>query len=118
MIPPMLEVFPNPKPEREYEIEMVCPEFTCLCPVTGQPDFATIEIRYVPADLCIELKSLKLYLWSFRDRGAYHEAVINQILDELVERVAPRSMDVEGEFNIRGGITTTVLARFERDADA
>ena len=118
MIPPMLEVFPNPKPEREYEIEIVCPEFTCLCPVTGQPDFATIEIRYVPADLCIELKSLKLYLWSFRDRGAYHEAVINQILDELVERAAPRSMEVEGEFNIRGGITTTVLARFERDADA
>lgn len=118
MIPPMLEVFPNPKPEREYEIELVCPEFTCLCPVTGQPDFATIEIRYVPADLCVELKSLKLYLWSFRDRGAYHEAVINQILDELVERTAPRSMEVEGEFNVRGGITTTVLARFESDADA
>jgi 7-cyano-7-deazaguanine reductase len=111
MISTMLEVFANPAPERDYEIELSCPEFTCLCPKTGQPDFATLEIRYVPDELCVELKSLKLYLWSFRDRGAYHEAVVNQILDELVERLAPRSIEVRGRFNVRGGITTTVVAR-------
>ena len=112
-MPSMLEVFPNPNPERDYEIELSCPEGTCLCPVTGQPDFATIEIVYVPDELCVELKSLKLYLWSYRDKGAFHEAVTNQILDDLVARVAPRSMEVSGHFNVRGGITTTVVARHE-----
>lgn len=103
-----LETFPNPRPERPYEIRFECPEFTCLCPKTGQPDFATIRIRYVPAQTCIELKSLKLYLWSFRDRGAFHEAVTNQILDDLVAATQPRSMTVEGDFYVRGGIHTVV----------
>jgi 7-cyano-7-deazaguanine reductase len=111
MIAPMLEVFPNPKPERDYQIELRCPEFTCLCPVTGQPDFATLHVRYVPDRVCVELKSFKLYLWSFRDRGAYHEAVVNRILDELVEVLQPRSLEIEGVFNVRGGIRTTVRAR-------
>jgi len=103
-----LETFPNPKPERDYEIRFDCPEFTCLCPKTGQPDFATIRIRYVPGDLCVELKSLKLYLWSFRDEGAFHEAVTNRILDDLVAACGPRRMTVVGEFWVRGGITTVV----------
>lgn len=106
----MLETFANPKPERDYQIDFVCPEFTCVCPRTGQPDFATIEIRYVADRLCVELKSLKLYLWSYRERGAFHEAVVNQILDDLVAVVAPRRMTVVGRFNVRGGITTTVTA--------
>jgi len=110
-MPAMLESFPNPNPDRDYEIQSSCPEFTCVCPVTGQPDFATIEIAYVPDQLCVELKSLKLYLWSYRDKGAYHEAVTNQILDDLVALVSPRSMTVTGRFNVRGGITTTVVAR-------
>ena len=105
-----LKVFPNPKPERDYEIRMECPEFTCLCPMTGQPDFATIRIRYVPDQKCLELKSLKLYLWSYRNEGAFHEAVVNRILDDLVEVLAPRSMTVEGDFYVRGGILTTVEA--------
>jgi 7-cyano-7-deazaguanine reductase len=105
-----LETFPNPKPERDYEIAFDCPEFTCMCPRTGQPDFATIRIRYVPDQLCVELKSLKLYLWSFRDEGHFHEAVTNRILDDLVAAVAPRRMTVRGEFNVRGGITTVVTA--------
>ena len=105
-----LETFPNPRPERDYEIGMECPEFTCVCPRTGQPDFATIRIRYVPDRLCVELKSLKLYLWSFRDEGAFHEAVINRILDDLVRACQPRSMTVVGDFNVRGGIHTTVTA--------
>ena len=103
-----LETFPNPRPERDYEISMECPEFTCVCPRTGQPDFATIRIRYVPDRLCVELKSLKLYLWSFRDEGAFHEAAINRILDDLVRACQPRSMTVVGDFNVRGGIHTTV----------
>ena len=103
-----LETFPNPHPARDYEISMECPEFTCLCPRTGQPDFATIRIRYVPGELCIELKSLKLYLWSFRDEGAFHEDVINRILDDLVRACRPRSMTVVGDFNVRGGIHTVV----------
>jgi len=107
-----LETFANPKPEREYEISFECPEFTCLCPRTGQPDFATIRIRYVPDRTCVELKSLKLYLWSFRDRGAFHEAVVNQILDDLVAAITPRRMSVEGDFFIRGGIHTVVRASF------
>ena len=105
-----LETFPNPHPQRDFEIAMECPEFTCICPRTGQPDFATIRIRYVPADLCVELKSLKLYLWSYRDEGAFHEAIINQILDDLVQACRPKTMTVVGDFNVRGGIHTTVTA--------
>ena len=106
-----LEVFPNPEPRRPYEIVMEAPEFTCLCPLTGQPDFATIRIRYVPARLCVELKSLKLYLWSFRDAGTFHEAVTNQICDDLVKAIAPRWIEVTGDFAVRGGIKTVVTAR-------
>jgi 7-cyano-7-deazaguanine reductase len=105
-----LESFPNPRPERDYEIRFEAPEFTCLCPRTGQPDFATIRIRYVPDQHCVELKSLKLYLWSFRDEGAFHEAVVNRILDDLVALLAPRRMSVEGDFLVRGGIHTVVEA--------
>jgi 7-cyano-7-deazaguanine reductase len=105
-----LESFENPNPERDYSIRFECPEFTCLCPKTGQPDFATIRIRYVPDARCVELKSLKLYLWSFRDEGAFHEAVTNQILDDLVALIAPRQMTVEGDFLVRGGIHTVVEA--------
>jgi len=105
-----LESFPNPEPGRDYEIEMECPEFTCVCPRTGQPDFATIRIRYVPAELCVELKSLKLYFWSYRNEGAFHEAVINRILDDLVQVIRPKTMTVVGDFNVRGGIHTMVTA--------
>ncbi len=105
-----LETFPNPRPGRGYEISFECPEFTCLCPRTGQPDFATIRIRYTPADLCVELKSLKLYLWSFRDEGHFHEDVTNRILDDLVGLLKPQRMTVVGDFNIRGGIHTVVTA--------
>lgn len=110
-----LETFPNPRPGRDYEIRMECPEFTCVCPRTGQPDFATIRIRYVPGELCIELKSLKLYLWSFRDEGTFHEAVINRILDDLVKACLPRAMTVVGDFNIRGGIHTTISAEYKAE---
>ncbi|MFN0244239.1 MAG: preQ(1) synthase [Planctomycetota bacterium] len=103
-----LETFPNPRPGRDYEIRFECPEFTCLCPKTGQPDFATIRIRYTPSEKCVELKSLKLYLWSFRDEGHFHEAVTNRILDDLVALLAPRKMVVEGDFWVRGGIHTVV----------
>jgi len=104
-----LETFANPKPERDYAIRFECPEFTCLCPKTGQPDFATIRIEYVPDEVCVELKSWKLYLWSFRDRGAFHEAVTNMIMDDLVAAVRPRRARVEGVFNVRGGIYTTIV---------
>jgi len=107
-----LETFPNPHPGRDYEIHMECPEFTCLCPRTGQPDFATIEIRYVPDKKCIELKALKLYLWSYRNEGAFHEAVTNQILDDLVAACRPRRMEVVGDFYVRGGIHTTVTVTY------
>ena len=107
-----LETFPNPAPQRDYEIRFECPEFTCLCPKTGQPDFATIRIAYVPNELCVELKSLKLYLWSYRDEGAFHEAVTNAILDDLVAALSPRKLVVEGDFLVRGGIHTVVEARF------
>jgi 7-cyano-7-deazaguanine reductase len=107
-----LESFPNPAPARDYEIEFECPEFTCLCPKTGQPDFATISISYVPDVECVELKSLKLYLWSFRDEGHFHEAVTNRILDDLVAKVSPRSMTVEGDFYVRGGIHTLVRVSY------
>ncbi|MEE8209633.1 MAG: preQ(1) synthase [bacterium] len=110
-----IETFPNPTPERDYDIAFECPEFTCLCPLTGQPDFATIHITYVPDERCVELKSLKLYLWSYRDVGAFHEAVTNRILDDLVEVVGPRWMTVVGDFFVRGGIRTTVTATYERD---
>jgi 7-cyano-7-deazaguanine reductase len=105
-----LELFPNPTPQRDYLITMECPEFTCLCPRTGQPDFATLHIRYVPDESCIELKSLKLYLWSYRNEGAFHEAVVNTILDDLSGACNPRFMEVVGDFYIRGGIHTTVRA--------
>jgi len=104
-----LETFPNPARDRDYTIRMTLPEFTCLCPKTGQPDFATFELEYVPDELCVELKSLKLYLWSFRDRGAFHEAVTNQITDDLVKACAPRFLRLAGKFNVRGGIYTTVV---------
>ena len=107
-----LETFPNPQPHRPYEIQFECPEFTCLCPKTGQPDFATIRIRYIPNHTCIELKSLKLYLWSYRDDGAFHEAVTNKILDDLVAVSDPRFMEVEGDFYVRGGIKTIVVVRY------
>ena len=107
---PILESFPNPRPARAYEIRFECPEFTCLCPKTGQPDFATIRIRYTPGDRCVELKSLKLYLWSYRDQGAFHEAVTNLILDDLVAVLDPRQLTVEGDFYVRGGIRTVVEA--------
>ena len=107
-----LETFSNPRPGRDYEISLECPEFTCVCPRTAQPDFATIRIRYVPEELCIELKSLKLYLWSYREEGAFHEDVINRILDDLVQACHPRSMTVVGDFNVRGGIHTVVTARY------
>lgn len=105
-----LEVFDNPKPERDYVIRFECPEFTCVCPMTGQPDFATIRIEYVPAASCVELKSLKLYLWSFRDEGHFHEAVTNLILDDLVALLKPTRITVLGDFNVRGGIHTVVEA--------
>jgi 7-cyano-7-deazaguanine reductase len=108
-----VETFPNPRPERDYRINFDCPEFTCLCPLTGQPDFAVIRIEYVPDRLCVELKSLKLYLWSYRNEGAFHEAVTNRILDDLVAAVRPRRMKVVGDFAVRGGITTSVTAEFE-----
>ena len=106
-----LETFPNPSSRRDYEIRFECPEFTCLCPMTGQPDFATIKISYTPDKLCVELKSLKLYLWSFRDEGAFHEAVTNRILDDMVAAVKPRKAEVVGDFFVRGGIHTVVVAR-------
>lgn len=103
-----LETFPNPNPERDYEISFDCPEFTCVCPMTGQPDFATIKIRYVPDAKCVELKSLKLYLWAYRQEGHFHEAVTNMILDDLVAAIAPRKITVIGDFAVRGGIHTVV----------
>jgi 7-cyano-7-deazaguanine reductase len=108
-----LVTFPNPEPGRDYLIRHECPEYTAVCPVTGQPDFGTIIVLYVPDRTCIELKSLKLYLWSFRDEGHFFEAATNKILDDLVKALAPRRMSVVGKFNVRGGITTTVVARYE-----
>jgi 7-cyano-7-deazaguanine reductase len=105
-----LETFPNPAPQRDYTIRMTIPEFTCLCPKTGQPDFATLKLEFVPDELCVELKALKLYVWSFRDRGTFHEAVTNEILGDLVAAIAPRFMRLTAEFNVRGGIYTTVVA--------
>ncbi len=105
-----LETFENPQPDRDYTIRITMPEFTCLCPKTGQPDFATLVLEYVPDRLCVELKSLKLYIWSFRDEGAFHEAVTNSILQDLVDATQPRFMRLTAEFYVRGGIDTTVVA--------
>jgi len=106
-----LEIFSNPHPERDYLISFECPEFTCLCPKTGQPDFATIRIRYVPDEQCVELKSLKLYLWSYRNEGAFHEAVTNRIMDDIVAATKPRFIEVVGDFMVRGGIHTVVTVK-------
>src|ERR687891_731858 len=101
-----LETVPNPHPDREYEVEMTCPEFTCVCPMTGQPDFATYTISYAPGPRLVELKSLKLYLWSYRNEGAFHEDVTNRILNDFVAAARPRWAEVVGDFNVRGGIKT------------
>ena len=108
------ETFANPATGRDYTIRMSIPEFTCLCPKTGQPDFATIEIEYVPDELCVELKSLKLYIWSYRDQGAFHEAVTNKILEDLVSSLKPRFMRITARFNVRGGIYTQVVAEHRK----
>jgi 7-cyano-7-deazaguanine reductase len=105
-----LETFPNPEPGRDYTIRVRVPEFTCLCPKTGQPDFAELTLEYVPERLCVELKSLKMYVWSYRDEGAFHEAVTNRILSDIVKAIQPRFMRLTAEFNVRGGIYTTVVA--------
>jgi 7-cyano-7-deazaguanine reductase len=109
----ILEAFPNPRPEREYQIEFVFPEFTSLCPVTGQPDFATITIRYVPDRQCVEMKSLKLYFFAYRNKGIFYEAVVNTILDDLVAALQPRRMTVIGQFAVRGGTAGTVTAEYQ-----
>lgn len=111
-----LETFANPRPGRDYTIRIRMPEFTCLCPKTGQPDFATLHLEYIPEERCVELKSLKLYIWSFRDEGAFHEDVTNRILDDLVAATEPRFMRLTAEFMVRGGIYTTVVAE-HRAAD-
>ncbi len=105
-----LEIFPNPRPERDYTIRIRVPEFTCLCPKTGQPDFAELTLEYVPDRHCVELKSLKTYVWSYRDEGGFHEAVTNRILNDLVETTQPRFMRLTADFNVRGGIYTTIVA--------
>jgi 7-cyano-7-deazaguanine reductase len=104
-----LETFANPAPDRDYTIRMSLPEFTCLCPMTGQPDFATLDLEYVPDRSCVELKSLKLYIWSFRDRGAFHEAVTNEMVDHITSAISPRFLRLTARFNVRGGIYTTVV---------
>jgi 7-cyano-7-deazaguanine reductase len=109
-----LDTFLNPAPERDYTIRMTIPEFSCLCPKTGQPDFATLKLEYVPHERCVELKALKLYIWSYRDRGAFHEAVTNEILRDLVSVTAPRFLRLTAEFNVRGGIYTTVVAEHRK----
>lgn len=110
-----LEVFPNPRPEADYTIRIRIPEFTCLCPKTGQPDFGELELAYVPDRRCVELKSLKLYIWSFRDTGAFHEAVTNEILADLAAATEPRFMRLTARFNVRGGLYTTVVAEHRAD---
>ena len=111
-----LDTFPNPHPQRDYEVEFTCPEFTCVCPMTGQPDFATFSITYVPDQTNVELKSLKLYLWSFRDEGHFHEDVTNIILNDIVAAIDPRRITVVGDFNVRGGIRTVVRASHVKTA--
>jgi len=110
----ILETFPNPRPNREYEVKFVFPEFTSVCPVTGQPDFATITVNYVPAKLCIEMKSLKLYFFAYRNKGIFYEGVVNTILDDLVEALDPIRMTIVGEFAVRGGTAGTVTATHQR----
>jgi 7-cyano-7-deazaguanine reductase len=112
-----LETVPNPHPDRDYEVQMTVPEFTCLCPMTGQPDFATIRIRYVPGELLVELKSLKLYLWSYRDEGAFHEDATNRIMDDFVAAARPRWIEVTGDFNVRGGIKSEIRAAHGKRPD-
>jgi 7-cyano-7-deazaguanine reductase len=113
-----LERVLNAHPDRDYDVDHVVPEFTCVCPMTGQPDFATIRIRYVPDQWLVELKSLKLYLWSYRNEGAFHEDVTNRILNDLVVALAPRRMEVVGDWSVRGGIKTVVTVRYDRGAAA
>ena len=110
-----LETFDNPKTDRDFTIRIDTPEFTCLCPMTGQPDFATLKLEYIPDKLCVELKSFKLYIWSYRDEGAFHEAVTNQILDDLVKATSPRFMRLSAKFNVRGGVYTDVIAEHKAD---
>ena len=114
----ILEAFANPKPQRDYTVEFVFPEFTSMCPVTGQPDFATITVTYVPDRLCVEMKSLKLYYLAYRNKGIFYESVVNTILDDLVAVLKPRRMTVVGEFAVRGGTSGTVTASYERSASA
>ena len=109
-----LDVFPNPAPQRDFHIHIQMPEFTCLCPMTGQPDFATLTLDYVPDKKCVELKSLKLYIWSFRNEGAYHEKVTNQILDDVVRAIAPRFARLTAKWYVRGGIFTNVVAEHRK----
>ncbi|MFP2930785.1 preQ(1) synthase [Pyxidicoccus sp. 3LG] len=109
-----LQTFPNPAPERDYEIAFDCPEFTCLCPMTGQPDFARFKISYVPDQLCVELKSLKLYMWSYRNEGAFHEKVTNTIADDIIKAIQPRKLTVVGDFFVRGGIGTIVTVTHDK----
>ena len=111
-----LDAFDNPRPGRDFTIRIDIPEFTCLCPMTGQPDFATIIIEYVPNKLCVELKALKLYMWSFREQGAFHEAVTNEILDDIVKAIAPNFMRIRAEFNVRGGIYTNVIVEHKDES--
>ncbi|MDQ3776636.1 MAG: preQ(1) synthase [Pseudomonadota bacterium] len=110
---PSLETFQNPKPDRDYLIRIRIPEFTCLCPKTGQPDFATLRLAYVPDHQCLELKALKLYIWSYRETGAYHEDITNRILDDVVTAIRPRFARIEARFNVRGGLYTTVIAHYQ-----
>ena len=110
-----LETFPNPHPDNDYVVTITSPEFTCLCPMTGQPDFATITVEYAPGERCVELKAFKLYLWSFRDEGHFHEDVTNIILNDIVEATDPRRITVEGDFNVRGGIRTVVRASHAKE---
>ncbi|MDB2589814.1 preQ(1) synthase [Candidatus Thioglobus sp.] len=110
-----LEVFDNPNPERDFVIQIDMPEFSCLCPKTGQPDFATLHLEYIADQACVELKSLKMYIWSFRDEGAFHEAVTNEILNDLVKATNPRFMRLKAIFNVRGGVYTTVVAEHQKN---
>lgn len=109
-----METFANPNPERDYNIHIICPEFTCLCPKTGQPDFAVITLDYTPDTLCVELKSLKQYIWSFRDEGHFHEKVTNMIADDLIRLLDPRRLRVEAKFNVRGGLYTTIIVEHKK----
>ena len=111
----ILEIFPNPYSERDFTIKIKIPEFSCLCPKTGQPDFAVLKINYIPDSLCVELKSLKLYVWSYRDHRAFHETVTNKILNDLVASISPRFMSLKASFNVRGGIYTSVVAKHVKE---